>query len=433
VLLREHLAESLWYLHSQPPGFNLGVGLVLKAFPESYYAPFSLAYAAMGLALTLSLYLLLVRVGLSSLPSAVVAGVFAASPAAVLYENLLFYDYPVAFLLTGAALALTFYVSRPTFVRGLAFFALLGALVYTRSLYHLVWLLAVIALVTYLRGVDRRRVLLASLVPLLLVVGLYAKNLVLFGVPATSSWTGMNLVQTTVGALSPEETIELIESGRLSRFAAIGIFEPLERYGDLIEPEEPTGVPVLDERRKALGHINANNPGYIQVSDGLLEDDLWVIRNRPGTFLHGIVRAHRSFFSTPTKLDFLYENRTKVAAYERAWSTFVYGTTRLGNGVGLVILAAYALALGFGAVSTFRTLRARAWSPAAVVVAFCFLTIAYTMVVANISETTESYRYRWVLDPLALAILASPLARGTFSRIVGTLGPRRPAVRAGQS
>ena len=36
ALLKERLLESLFYLHSQPPLFNLFIGLALKAFPASY-------------------------------------------------------------------------------------------------------------------------------------------------------------------------------------------------------------------------------------------------------------------------------------------------------------------------------------------------------------------------------------------------------------
>jgi hypothetical protein len=434
VLLRERLAESLFYLHSQPPLFNLGVGLVLKAFPEHYQVPFHLVYAVMGALLLLALYVLLVRVGLSSRASAIVSLVFSLSPAAILYENFLFYDYPLALLLTGAALALSLYVARPTFLRGFAFFGLAAAVVYTRSLYHVVWLLAVIALVVVLRGRGgRRRVVAASLAGLVLVVGLYAKNYVLFGVPGSSSWHGMNFVQTTVGILSPEELEQMIDAGQLSRFPLVGVFRPLERYGDLIEPEEPTGIPVLDRWHKSGGYINANNLAYIQVSDAFFRDDLSVIRHHPEAFLHGIARANRSYFSTPSKLDFLADNRGELGIYESAWNRIAYGTTRLGNGVGLFILAAYGAALVFGAVVTWRALKQGAWSAPDVTVAFCWLTILYTTVVANVAETTESFRYRWVIDPMALAILSSPLARRTYARAFGAFRRRHPEVRVAKT
>ncbi len=35
VLLKTDLGQSLWYLHSQPPAFNLFLGIVLNLFPGS--------------------------------------------------------------------------------------------------------------------------------------------------------------------------------------------------------------------------------------------------------------------------------------------------------------------------------------------------------------------------------------------------------------
>ena len=34
LLLRNNLFQSIYYLHSQPPLFNLFIGLILKLFPE---------------------------------------------------------------------------------------------------------------------------------------------------------------------------------------------------------------------------------------------------------------------------------------------------------------------------------------------------------------------------------------------------------------
>src|SRR5580698_4457485 len=37
-LMRTDLLRSIWYLHMQPPGYNLAVGVVVKFFPEHYGA-----------------------------------------------------------------------------------------------------------------------------------------------------------------------------------------------------------------------------------------------------------------------------------------------------------------------------------------------------------------------------------------------------------
>ena len=72
----------------------------------------------------------------------------------------------------------------------------MAAVIYMRSAFQVIWLLGAIAL---LLAVSKRRRLVLSCcaVPLLAVALLYAKNEILFGVPTTSSWMGMNLARTT--------------------------------------------------------------------------------------------------------------------------------------------------------------------------------------------------------------------------------------------
>src|SRR6185312_17065933 len=56
LLLRTRLFETLLYLHTQPPGFNLMIGLVLKVFPSSYSPAFHFIYLACGVSLCFTLY-----------------------------------------------------------------------------------------------------------------------------------------------------------------------------------------------------------------------------------------------------------------------------------------------------------------------------------------------------------------------------------------
>ncbi|MDX1390037.1 MAG: hypothetical protein R3344_12655, partial [Acidobacteriota bacterium] len=48
-ILREDLTRGLFYLHAQPPLFNLFLGIVVKLFPESYAFVFSFVFGALAL------------------------------------------------------------------------------------------------------------------------------------------------------------------------------------------------------------------------------------------------------------------------------------------------------------------------------------------------------------------------------------------------
>src|SRR5277367_5474972 len=55
VLMQHRLFESLYYLHMQPPGFNLAIGLIVKFFPNTYGVVLQICYIAMGVLIALAL------------------------------------------------------------------------------------------------------------------------------------------------------------------------------------------------------------------------------------------------------------------------------------------------------------------------------------------------------------------------------------------
>jgi hypothetical protein len=167
--LRGHLLRSLFYLHSQPPLFNLFLGVGLKLFQNP--APFFwLAFLAAGAGLHLSLYALCRLIGVPRLGAAAAASLFALSPASILFENLLFYTYPAAALVVMAAL----FVGGAFEGRDLHLWAFMGALcalTLTLSLFQLLFPVAWAGLLLAVRGQPRRRKVLV-LGPLLLLAAL---------------------------------------------------------------------------------------------------------------------------------------------------------------------------------------------------------------------------------------------------------------------
>lgn len=136
-LLQNDLGRSLWYLHMQPPLFNGYVGLVLK-LPHVLERPaFVATYVALGLVLSVSLYFLMRELDVPEWIAFAVSVLFTAGPAAVLYENWLFYTYPVAAGLVVSGLLLLRWARTGRTQYGVGFFAVTSAVVLTRSTYHL--------------------------------------------------------------------------------------------------------------------------------------------------------------------------------------------------------------------------------------------------------------------------------------------------------
>jgi hypothetical protein len=407
-LLRTHLLQSIWYLHGQPPLWNLFEGLVLKLAPHSWAAVFHALYLGLGLVEAVALYLLVAGLGVDRRWAAALACFFTVTPAVLVYENLLFYDYPTLVMLTAAALALQLFARRPTLGRALAFFALGATLVLTRTLFQIGWLLIALVALLIVFPRNRRTLLLGCALPVLVLVAVYAKNWAIFGAPATSSWTGMGLARVAEATVPEDVRLRLVREHRLHRVSLAPPLSSLAAYRAVgaVERIEHKGVPILDRPRKTTDRRNLHNIAYIRISRQYLSDDLWLIRHRPRDYLHALKLAVSRFLWPPTFTYGLKANTDRIHAWDYVFSLVFYGSSSHANRTGFVLLLAYALAVLFGGVVALRRLRPGV-DGRTVTVLFAWWSIVYVGVVGNLSEYGENYRFRLLLDPLVLALLAA--------------------------
>jgi len=186
----------------------------------------------------------------------------------------------------------------------------------TRSTYHLVWVLGAalfVALACRSRIPARR--LAVVLLPLVLVPGLYVKNLVLFGTFTGSTWLGMNLAHITLNQAGDEDLRALVADGTLPRRVLIPPFSPLSRYRDDGLP--PDGVAVLDQETAQGGLPNFNNRRYIEISDRYLADSLAYLRVRPGEYASAVGAALRFALLPASDYPFVDRNRAQVHGLDR--------------------------------------------------------------------------------------------------------------------
>ena len=92
AMLRDHLVESIWYLHTQPPLWNLVLGLVLDFSPLDPGVSFGLLFLTLGAVLVGVTYRLLVRLRVRRLVALVATIVITCSPTTIHYENWLSYE-----------------------------------------------------------------------------------------------------------------------------------------------------------------------------------------------------------------------------------------------------------------------------------------------------------------------------------------------------
>jgi hypothetical protein len=421
ALLETNLAQSLWYLHSQPPAFNAFLGVVISLFTGHEALVFAVSYLLVGLVFAAILFLLLRELGVPDTPNVVLTVVYAASPACALYENWLFYTYPLTVLLLLGALIWQRSVSQGRFLDTLLLFACAALLALTWSLFHLIWLFCLVLALVLLRRRDWRKVLAAAAVPVLVVALWYGKNLIQIGEFSGSTWFGANFSKMTNSMLTAPQRRALHDDGAISAVSLVPPFgNPDEYYGVLPKPL-PTGIPVLDQEMKPSGVPNFNNRLYVDVSRQYGSDALAILRMRPSAYLRGLAESYLLYFMPSSAYLFLDDNAAHIKGLVRITSlldgrfsyhsghslrrtapSLYYRQAFLNT--GWLIIIAYLLVLILGLVLMFRRnsfVRQRSSF------FFIWFNVAWMTFVANALEVGENNRFRFVTDPLVFVLLAA--------------------------
>jgi len=417
ALLKTNLGQSLWYLHSQPPTFNLFLGLVLNLFPGHETLAFTTCYLLLGIAFTVAMFLLLRELGVPDTPSAVLTAVYIASPTCVLYENWLFYTYPLTLLLLLTALFWQRFVRRGRFVDALLVFACAAVLTMTWSLFHLVWLLGLVLALVLLRRRDWRKVLAAAAVPLLIVTLWYGKNLVQFGQFTGSTWFGINFSKMTNSMLTVPERRALYDNGTISSVSMVPPFSNPDKYYSALPKPTPTGIPILDQELKPSTIPNFNNVLFIAVSRQYGRDARRILAAHPTAYLRGLAESYLLYFLPASAYLFVAGNAEHISGLERFASIAFDGrfSYHLDHGLrstqparyylqgllntGWFLILAYVFVLIFGLVLLFRHSGSSFF--------FVWFNVAWVTLVANAVEVGENNRFRFMTDPLVFVFVAS--------------------------
>jgi hypothetical protein len=424
-LLKHRLLESLFYLHIQPPGWNLYAGLVLKLFPRSYPIIFHAIYLLLGLGICWSTYYLMRICGVTRWLAFALTIWFIVSPGVVLFENYLLYEYMVSFLLLIAAVALFRFARDLRPLSALLFFAALFALVLVRNFFHLAYFAAILAALAFLSPTRRRMVLLCGMLPLGMILGLYAKNWMLFGSFSGSTWMGMNMHVITIHQLSAEEARRFVQQGVISPASLLDLGSPIQSYGAYVSLPPRTGIPILDECVTSTGAANFNCLPFLQVERIYTRDGLALLRNYPVVYRRSLEAAWFTYFLPPGDFPFFDQNRPKIHTLDRAWNTLFFGQFREahdrkelrrlaanGAGASLALYTGLFLMLGlpalwmWGLYYLITGVRLKTLDPAAAIcIGFVLLNVTYVTAIANFLSSFENNRYRFPLDTFYVVLL----------------------------
>lgn len=440
-LLRNKLWESVFYLHSQPPLFNLFMGIILKVSRGDGRAIFQGFYLATGLTLYLSLFWLQLRLGVSRGVAVGLSTLFLLSPSFILYEHFLFYTFLLAALITLSALL--FYevlVRRRTWAVA-AFFLSIFLICGIRHVFHIAYYLLAAAFLAAACAGARRKVLLAAAVPFLVLFSFYAKNFVLFGQFSASSWTGMNFWQMTGTNLTLRERELLLAEGRPSEAALVPPFSAVRDYpAGCADVSRFPDVEALTQAYKSTGPHNYNHLAYVAASREYLNDSLYVMKRFPEAYFRGLLRSWFIYFKSSSDhvsgVRFLDEtgNLRRISFLNDVYDYAFFGRVfirPLSRGIssiflfkgeekvylflwlGLPVLLFYGFGLalrrgGPGARGLERDQR--------LTVLYICLNILYVALVSNMFSWAENNRMRFPTDPLYVALLGLFIQRVLLGR-----------------
>ena len=406
ALLKHLLFQSLFYLHSQPPLFNLYLGIILKLFPHGCTVGFYLAFLLTGLLFSFTLFFLMTELGVLPWLRTFLTCLFIASPLVIQYENWLFYEYPSALILSLSVLFLCRFAIRNLSRDCFMFFLMMALVIAFRGMFSIYWfLLVMIFLAVAFKG-QLKRVLIISLVPFMLVLSLYVKNLVVFNSFSVNDAVLGQTISIILDYSLPKKLFEsLVNNNKISDIYRIAPyaedFSLYEKYGIRVHK---TGIPVLDLKLKSTGEINSQNLIYLDVGKKDIIAESYVLKHYPLVVLNwcGMNFIKHYFYPSDRARPFYaysYKEplRTISSYYKRF---FLWGFDNKNYWaliLGLPILHIY------GIFIIIRFMMGKEKFSTGVVMSYFTLTSIYLMFLISFNYGDHS-RYRFLLDPFYLIV-----------------------------
>ena len=412
-LLREDLLRTVFYLHSQPPLFNLWLGCVLKLFPLHYAVAFSWTFYGLGLLLTVTMFSLLVLLRVPRWLAFVLTAVFIMSPDLILYERWLFYEYPAMVLMALLAyLFCRFVVKGELWCAGGAA-AVAATLSLTIASFHPLWVALVVAAMCLLWRCEWRRVLLWCAIPLVVVAGAGVKQRVVFGHWGMATWHAAGALSlATAMRVSIGWREEMHKQGKITEWSLTTPYSDSATTYDGIAEVPQWGVPVLDEFTKSTGSVNRHHAIFLAMSDDLARDGWWLLWHHP-EIVEPIWPRFKIWLFKPSEDCWGVPHFDCLTSYTRWYERIVFGSGGGFLALWLVLPLAWTSLV---AIQGLRGLADRTMAAACGFLAVNVLGLNLPMILLS---GYEQHRYRFRTAALSFVLVALLLVQ--VGRAVGRM------------
>ncbi len=462
-LLQHDLWRSVLYLHIQPPGFNILVGIVLKLFPDLYPLAFQAFYFACGVLALWALFDLQLRFGIRRRIAMALVMLFGASPAYVLYQHHLFYTFLDASWWFISAWLLVRYLDSKRPVYCVLLYLVLWWLAWTRALVHFLYVGLVVGVLLWkVRPVGWKRWVATGLL-LVAVVAPYVKNKIIFGHFTVSTWFPGNIAKITTFPIPVKDRVALHKAGRISKYS-MEIFYPdpddpknavIDSRGDpywsspgfLKRFKHLPRLPVLFSKLKSTvgpngqNYPNINYVAMIGTYDLVLKDDIYLALHYPHVVLLSWFFSFLNYFKAAEYQDYISKDNFRAVQpvlraydilYARIPAPFLdrlaaflkekmdYNPYSRPTHLYLTLLFGFPLLLVFG----LRRARHTTNASERLGLYYVTLTIIYVMLIGNLLDCGENNRIRFQTD-FMYVFLAGLFVDWAAVRLRGILSAHR--------
>ncbi|MEI9942615.1 MAG: hypothetical protein WDN26_00170 [Chitinophagaceae bacterium] len=403
--LQHNLLRGVWYDHTQPPVFNLFLGLVLKL--TGSYAPiaFSLIFKLFTLVNTLLLYCILKKTIQHTYIPIILALLYLLSPASIIFENELFYTSFISFWFLLSCYFLLGFREKINWKNSGGFFLCLLVISLTRSMYHIAWqlILSIIVLIYYRKEIGLSKLVAASLIAILLTGSWYVKNYIIFNTFSTSTWAGMNIARNVFhdAPITDSSRIETIEP-----------FSKISAYKSYIPAGYENKYAGLNDRDLLLemkndSFINEKHVGYIEVSNKYMAAIKQEIKSHPLGYIKNVVQSGITFFAPATRYPTTEYQAKKIKYYDVLYSFNIshFASGKQQRRIALTVSAfpkfiIYLLVFFLVVRDMIRKRRIN------ILHFFILAIILYIFFISSFFEHYENMRFRYEAEPLFLVLAA---------------------------
>lgn len=347
-----------------------------------------------GLLTAIYLFKLMIYLEISKTLSLGLVVIYTLIPPTILYENFFFYTHLITFfmIMSGYFLLSFLMTGKPKHI--ILHFIYLSLCALTTSFFHLFWYTSLVYLVIHFSK-DKRTIIRYSLLPLVIILFVYSKNLVLFDSFSSSSWMGINLSRITVHQLPIDLRTKLAEENRLSKIAVLSSFPDYSELNEIGAFKfDSSGISALDQSIKKSGKTNYNHLVYLTISKVSMNDVKFIIFNYPKYYFEGVLSAFNQYFIPPNNFNLLESNAQKIRKYNRFFNAFFYGSSpSVQIGLFSIIMIPMLLILGI-----FQIFNKKVDKNKKIILIFIIANILYVMILGNLLEFGENNRFRYYTE-----------------------------------